>query len=610
MEKGCRSGKMAWVDLSTGRVQEKRLEDWVYKTFIGGKGLGAYLLYRHVMAGTEPFSASNTLFFLTGPLQAVGGPSIGRWSIVTKSPLTGLFLDSHCGGPLGREIKRAGYDVLAVRGKAAEPVVLHVTDDSIDIEPAEDVWGAGIYRATETLHERYGREAAVYTIGPAGERGILFATGACEIAHQTGRGGVGAVMGWKNLKAVVAQGTHVYLAADPDDIREVNREVAKTWRENKTGFPEIGTAFLVEVANGLGQFPTRNWEAGYFERHEELDMRSLHKTRWAGQFYSCPHCIMRCTHAYKTPDPDDPTRDVDSTVEYETLGLMGGNLGISDPIDVLQLNYLSDNYGLDTISTGSVIGFAIECYKRGIITSSELGIEPEFGDVASAIHILKSIVNRVGIGDTLALGVRRAAKRLGRGAEEYAVHVKGLEVAAWDPRGRRGMGLSYATADVGGSHLRGWPATTDPPDASALDLVESMVRARDEKVLTDSLVVCHFTYHLPLRLEQKIRLLNAATGENYTEEDIFLFAKRVAAVTRMFNVREGICREYDDLPPRLWQPQSQGPRAGLSSFVSRQDFEDCLDRFYELRGWDATGCPTRETLRELGLLELGIEPID
>ncbi|MGQ4872175.1 MAG: aldehyde ferredoxin oxidoreductase C-terminal domain-containing protein, partial [Candidatus Thorarchaeota archaeon] len=231
----------------------------------------------------------------------------------------------------------------------------------------------------------------------------------------------------------------------------------------------------------------------------------------------------------------------------------------------------------------------------------QLGFSLSFGDARGALRLLKMIALRDGFGDVLADGVKRAAEKIGNGAAELAVHVKGLECAAWDPRGRKGMGLSYATADVGASHLRGWPATTDPPDTSALDVVESMVRARDEKVLTDSLVVCHFTYHLPLKLEQKIRLLNGATGESYTEEDIFLFAKRVAVLTRSFNVREGVSRKDDVLPPKFWTPQSQGPREGRTAFVSREDFEASLDMFYRLRGWDQNGVPTKETIEEVGL---------
>ncbi len=601
MAHGCRNGKILWVDLTDGTTREETVAPEIYRQFIGGKGLGAYLLYTRLRAGIDPLSSENILIFLTGPLQGLNGPSVGRWSLVTKSPLTGFFLDTHCGGPLGREIKRAGYDAVCVTGAASSPSTLVINDGATTIVSAEHLWGTGIYESTHRLHEEHGDDAAVYVIGPAGERQVLFATGACEIAHQTGRGGAGAVMGSKNLKAVVARGTLTFNAADSDEMRTVNREVIASWRENTEGFKSIGTAALLEIANGLGQYPSRNWQSGFFEKYEQMDLYELHRQRSTGSHFSCPHCIMRCTHAYSVASPVDPSQEVESTVEYETLGLMGGNLGISDLDVILQLNFLSDDLGLDTISCGSVIGFVMEAFERGILTEKDIGFKISFGDGPAALRLLRMIADRDGIGDLLARGVKQASEHIGRDATDLAVHVKGLECAAWDPRGRKGMGLSYATAEVGASHLRGWPATTDPPDVTAVDMVDSMVRSRDEKMLTDSLVVCHFTYHLPLKFEQKIRLLNAATGEKYTEESLMEFALRVETLTRLFNIREGISREDDDLPARFWEPQTQGPRKGLKAYISREDFEASLDRFYELRGWDRAGRPTKETIRRLGL---------
>jgi aldehyde:ferredoxin oxidoreductase len=292
---------------------------------------------------------------------------------------------------------------------------------------------------------------------------------------------------------------------------------------------------------------------------------------------------------------------VESTVEYETWGMMGGNLGISDPEAVMKLNYLCDDFGLDTISTGSTIGFAIDAYEHGMLTEKQVGFPLKFGDYYCAAKLVKMIADGKGIGDVLSKGVRQAARAIGKGSESLAVHVKGLESAAWDARGRKCMGLSYATADVGASHLRGWPPTTDPPGTSALDMVEPLVEARNEKILTDSLVICHFTYHLPLPLQQKIALLNAATGLSYDEEAIHLFAQRTDTLTRMFNVREGISRKDDILPAKFWAPQTQGPRVGMKAFISESDFNLSLERYYEIRGWDAEGRPKDETIRLLGL---------
>ncbi len=595
----CWAGKILWVNLTTGTCHEESLPPETYRQFIGGKGLGTYLLYRSLPGGVNPLSENNLLLFMTGPLQCLPGPSVGRWTLVTKSPLTGLYLDSHCGGPLGREIKRCGYDAVCVTGRASAPSVLWLNDNDVHIEHASDIWGRGVMESTRRLHERYGADSAVYVIGPAGERGVRFATGTCEFAHQTGRGGVGAVMGSKNLKAVVARGHTQYKPADIEQMRSVSRELASSWATHTTGFKDIGTAMLVEVANTLGQFPYKNWISGYCPDTGGLDAYKAYKEYGRGDHLSCPHCIMRCTHSYVTPDPNSPAREVESTVEYETLGMMGSNLGITDFQSVLRLNYICDDMGLDTISAGTVIGFIMEALEAGVFTESEIGCSVRFGDVAGVERLLRMIARREGVGAVLSEGVRHAAEALGRGSERLAVHVKGLECAAWDPRGRRCMGLSYATADVGASHLRGWPATTEPPNESAVPLVESMIRSRDEKTLRDSLIICHFTYRLPITLSQEIRLLNAATGLNFEESDIWEFGNRVETLTRLFNIREGVSRRDDTLPPRFWEPQADGPRRGMASFVDLVDFEACLDRYYTLRGWDSNGIPLPSTVQRL-----------
>ncbi len=600
----CWAGKILWVDLTTESIREEHLSTAVYRNFIGGKGLGTYLLCHNLPAGIDPLSERNLMVFMSGPLQCLPGPSVGRWSLITKSPLTGLYLDTHCGGPLGREIKRCGYDGVCVTGRADVPSILSLNDDEARIDDASVIWGRGVMESTRRLHEHYGSGAAVYVIGPAGERGVQFATGTCEFAHQTGRGGAGAVMGSKNLKGIVARGHLSYTPADPEQMRTVSRELTSTWATHTTGFKDLGTGILVELSNELGQFPYRNWSSGYCPDHSGLDVYAAYQKYGRGDHLSCPHCIMRCTHSYVTSDPDNPGREVESTVEYETLGMMGGNLGITDFQSVLRLNYLCDDLGMDTISTGTVIGFVMDILESGIFTESELGVSVRFGDADGAEHMVRLIAKREGIGDVLSKGVRHAAETLGRGSDRLAVHVKGLECAAWDPRGRRCMGLSYATADVGASHLRGWPATTEPPDASAVSLVESMTRSRDEKTLRDSLIICHFTYRLPISLDQEIRLLTAATGLDFKEADIWEFGNRVETLTRLFNVREGISRRDDSLPARLWEPQADGPRKGMSSFVDRADFESSLEKYYALRGWDTNGIPLPVTVQRLGLTDV------
>ncbi|MBN2228476.1 MAG: aldehyde ferredoxin oxidoreductase family protein [Candidatus Thorarchaeota archaeon] len=593
--------KILWIDLTSKKTEIEELSEEILEKYIGGKGLGAYLLYRQLEAGVDPLSPQNTLFFLTGPLQGLPAPNVGRWSVVTKSPLTGLFIDSHCGGPLGREIKKSGYDVVAIKGKSEIPVVVVINDERIEFEDAKDLWGVGTQDSTKMLHARHVEGSAVYVIGPAGENLVLTATGCCELAHQTGRGGIGAVLGSKKLKGLVVRGTKKIVASNPDILRETNKTVANIWKaKTDDDFRYYGTGCLVEFSNERGQFPTRNWSNSYFDGYESLNPEK-HQDLAKGAHLSCPHCIMRCTHAYRIEDPSNPGVEVESTTEYETFGLCGGNLGISDFESVLRLNFLADDLGLDTISAGSTIGFAMDAFENGILSEEEIGFPLRFGDGEAALKIMRMIAFKEGIGATLAKGTRSAANEIGKGSESLAVHVKGLETAAWDPRGKLGLGLSYATADVGASHLRGWPQTTDKPDKSAVNVVRSMVIERDTKTLTDSMVICHFTWHFPLSREQKIALVNGATGKVYDDEEISKFGQRVETLTRLFNIREGITRQDDILPPKFWHAETVGSSKGMKAFIDQDDFEKSLNEYYALRGWGLDGVPTRETIIDLGL---------
>jgi len=600
----CWHGKILCVDLSSKTIGEESIPQEVYEKFIGGKGLGAYLLYTRTPKGIDPLGPDNILLFMTGPLQGLPAPNVGRWSLVTKSPLTGLFLDTHSGGPLGREIKKAGYDAVCVTGISSSPVTLVIEDGTVRLDNAENLWGIGTYESTKKLHELHSDKHAVYVIGPAGENQVLFATGSCEIAHQTGRGGAGAVLGSKRLKALIVKGEQKINAVDVSAIREVNKEVNETWRNLDIDFKKYGTGHLVEIANEGGQFPTRNFQNGYFDEYEKLDHELMAAEYRIGNHLSCPNCVMRCTHAFRTTDPDDSETTVESSIEYESLGLLGGNLGISDVPTLLQLNYLCDDIGLDTISAGGVIGFVMEAFEKGILTEKEIGLPLRFGDGANAIALLKMIATKTGIGETLSQGVKIASEIIGKESAQIAVHVKGLEVPAWDPRGRLGMGLLYATGDIGASHLRGWPPTSAPPNSTAVPLVQGIWDSRVDKILKDSLIICHFTNRIPISIEQMTRALNGASGLNFDGDSIIQFALRIETLARLFNIREGISRKDDKLPPRFWEPQISGPRKGMKAFVNKDDFEASLEKYYEVLGWDENGIPTKQTLQELGLSNL------
>ncbi|MFX1484270.1 MAG: aldehyde ferredoxin oxidoreductase family protein [Promethearchaeota archaeon] len=598
------TGKILWVDLTKQSYSVEELPADVYNDYVGGKGLGAYLLYRELDPGIDPLGPSNILLFMSGPLQGLPSVMNGRWTLVTKSPLTGLFVDSHCGGPLGREIKNSGYDAIGVAGKSDTPITIVVNDNTVHFQDAQKLWGKGTQETTRILHEQTSTDSAVYVIGPAGENLVLTATGCCELAHQTGRGGSGAVLGSKNLKGLIVKGTQKASPADIEALSALRKMMTEKWNEKTdSDFKDYGTATLVEVANERGQFPTRNWRNSYFEGYESITPDQI--KQWiTGHHLSCPHCIIRCTHAYKTEDPSNAGVEVESTPEYETFGLCGGNLGINDAQRVFQLNYLADDLGLDTISTGSAIGFAMDAFENGMLDENEIGFPAPFGDGEAALKLMRMIASREGIGAILSKGVRQAANEIGRGSEKLAVHVKGLETAAWDPRGRKGLGLSYATADVGSSHLRGWPQTTEKPESSAVDVIESMVVERDTKILTDSLIICHFTWNFPLSREEKIQLLNSATGLGYDDKQVSDFGQRVETLIRLFNINEGIKRKDDIVPAKFWEAETVGPSKGMKAFINHDDFEKSLDLYYELRGWNKEGVPTQDTIEKLRLNSL------
>ena len=334
------NGNILQIDLAKRTHWIEKLAPDIYTNFIGGKGLGTYLLYRDLKPGTDPLGPENRLIFLTGPLQGLPMVMIGRWTLVTKSPLTGLFLDTHCGGPLGREIKNSGHDAIVISGNSESPVTVLVEDEDVRFEDANHLWGKGTQEATRLLHDSSPKNAAVYVIGPAGENLVLTATGCCELAHQTGRGGAGAVLGSKNLKGLVVKGNRKVSAADPAALGRMRKLISRRWDEiANDSFKDYGTAVIIETANERGQFPTRNWQNTYFEDYEKLTPEYTEK--WiTGNQLSCPHCIINCTHSYRTEDPTNPGIEVESTPEYETWGLCGGNLGISDAQAVFKLNYL------------------------------------------------------------------------------------------------------------------------------------------------------------------------------------------------------------------------------------------------------------------------------
>ncbi len=606
-------GRILEVDLSSERVEVSPLDERLARMFIGGKGLGAKILYDSLKPGVDPLSPENPLIFATGPLTGTEAPTSGRFAVVTKSPLTGIFLDSQVGGYFGPELKFAGYDALIIQGKADSPKYLLIRDDEVEILEATDLWGLTTVQTVQTIRERHGdRRLRVASIGPAGERLVRFACIAIdhhlqpERGGQAGRGGAGAVMGSKRLKAIAVRGTGRVEYARPEEFREAVKRAVDAINSNS--FIPIrrryGTPLWVGPMNEMGILPTRNFQRSTFERADEITGETM-RERIVISDRACYNCPIACGKYSEVRSGKYAGTAVEGP-EYEVIALMGSACGVAPIEAVARAAQLIDELGLDGISTGNVIAWAMECYEREIITSEDTGgLDLRFGNADAMIEMVRRIAYREGLGDLLAEGVKRASEKLGRGSERFAMHVKGMELPGYEPRGSFGMALAYATSDRGGCHQRAWTVRAEiegrlGPRFSIEGRAKFVKETQDERAACFSLVLCDFA---PLEVGHFVDMLNAATGFDFSEEEYLRAGERIWNLTRMFNVREGVRRKDDTLPPRLMEePLPDGPGAG--NVITRDMLDRMLDEYYELRGWDSNGMPTPEKLKELALSEL------
>jgi len=597
-------GKILRVDLTERRISTEKLDAEIAKKFIGGKGLGAKILYDSLKLGTDPLSPENILIFASGPLTATLAPTSARWAVVTKSPLTNIFLDCQVGGYFGAAMKLAGFDCIIMEGKADSPVYLWVHDGNAEILNAGDLWGKGCFETENTLKKRLGESAHVASIGPAGENLVRYACISVDKYRQAGRGGAGAVMGSKNLKAVAVRSASYKIEyADPEGFREAAKKALKVIRENSF-IPlrrKYGTPIWVAPVNKAALLPTRNFRTGVFEKAENISGETM-RDKIVVKDGTCYNCIIQC---WKYTHVESGKYEVEELAgpEYESIALLGSDCGVGSIEAVAHASMLCDDLGLDTISTGNSIAFAMECYERGLLTAEDTdGLELKFGNADAEIEMVKKIAYRKGLGNLLAEGVRRASKKIGDGSERFAMHVKGLEIPGYDPRGAFGMALAYATSDRGACHQRAWTVRAEiegklEPRFSTKGRARFVKETQDERAMCFSLVLCDFA---PLEVKHFVELLNKATGFNFTVEDYLKTGERIWNLTRLFNVREGITRKDDTLPPRFMEePLPEGATKG--QVVTKEMLDEMLDEYYALRGWDKNGVPTEEKLKELGL---------
>jgi aldehyde:ferredoxin oxidoreductase len=585
------------IDLTHGDVEITPLSEEAMPLILGGKGLGAWLLTHEQAPGVEPLSPENHLIFHNGPLTGTTAPTAGRFGCTTRSPATGTYCDSYCGGYWGQMLKYAGYDALVLTGASAQPVLLVIDDDQVDIREAGYLWGSSITETTERLQEEFGRDWQSLVIGPPGERQRNIA-GIFNETRALARGGVGAVMGSKNLKAIVTRGSGYVKVFDPEGFRRALQLAFRAVRMSSetTLLRQEGTANILEIINVMGALPTRNFQRGQFEYAENISGGAFRENHWVKD-YACFGCPIACGKYTKRLDDG---KFVEGP-EYETIFAMGANCAIGDGEMIIRLNWLCDEYGLDTISAGGVIGFVMEMFERGIISAADLdGISPRFGDGESALALAEKMARVEGCGEWLAQGVACIAERYPQ-AQPFAMHVKGLEMPAYHPNAAKGTALAYAISERGACHLRGAPLGelfSGSADPLSIEGKPQLFRDHQaDKAVWDSASLCYFPSY-GMKLKELWQLVTTATGFEYpTVSDLELVGERVSTLARVFNVREGFNRVQDSLPARnLSQPMAGGPADG--HVVS---LEPMLDEYYRIMGWDAEGVPTQEKLRSLGL---------
>jgi aldehyde:ferredoxin oxidoreductase len=600
-------GKILRVNLTTKKTSEQRLTNELVRKYLGGNGIAARIIYDEVKPMTDAFSPDNKLVYMTGPLNGTRTPfaaKFGAWSI---SPLTGHFHDSTVSGPMASEIKYAGYDGFVFEGRSEKPVYIWIDDDTVQIRDASHLWGKTSYETQEMIREEIkDPEIKIACIGPAGEKLVRYGCVIVE-ARCLGRGGLGAVMGSKNLKAVAVRGSGDVEVADLEGLQKLAEDVYKTVKEHpsyislsKYGTPGQISSFSTKLGISFG---TRNYREEYFEGWETISGEYM-RENFVVKDLACPSCPVACSKVSSVREgPYAGT--VNEGPEYETIFALGSMCG-NDRLDaIVKADRLCDEYGIDTITVGCTIAFAMECYERGLITKKDTGgIDLTWGNHEAIVTMVEKIGKREGFGDVLAEGSWRAAKKIGKGAEKYSMTVKGLEIPGHSPRGLRGMLLAYATSTCGGRHHDGRATGEYGMDRLAVKGKPKFVRdVNHMTAVGDSLIICRFSERLyGFTLTQAyVDIVNLVTGFGLDLRELELIGERIYNLERAFNVRYGIRRKDDWVPDRiLKEPLTTGPAKGTGA--SPKILNKMLDEYYELRGWDKeTGIPTKAKLVELGL---------
>jgi len=599
--------KVALVHLASGTSEDLLLPGEVVRKYIGGSGLGTYLLFRYGSPAADPLSPDNPLIFMNGPFQGTGIPTSGRHQVISKSPLTGAFGESDCGGTFGFHLKRAGYDGLVFLGRSSSPVYAAVIDGRVEIRDGTSLWGKDTFETEEALFSAEGKPAGVACIGPAGERMVLLA----NIMHDgrnaraAGRGGLGAVMGSKNLKAVVARGKEKTVMADEKKVREKSAEKAKFYMEKLPAMTRFGTAGGVALAEQNGDLPLKNWSMGSWpEEVKSITGEAMADTILTGN-WGCMACPIKCGRevAFDGISGAGP--------EYETIGMLGSNCLINDLKAIGRGNDLCNRMGIDTISGGSAVAFSMELYERGIIDERTVGYPLQWGDGEAMVRLLTDISEKRGFGVVLAEGTKKAAEKIGKGAEKYAIHSKGMDFPAHDPRCYKSLAAGYATSNRGACHLSGFSYSFERsmtyPELGVDAVLDRTVDEGKGKVnvgfqnlmgVLDSLKMCKFPF-AATRLEDLLVWINGVTGWDMACGELMEAGERIFNLKKLFNLACGLTGRDDALPERILRE----PRGSGGSADTLPDLESQLREYYVERGWTEEGIPLPEKIASLGLEE-------
>ena len=599
--------KLLRVNLTTKKITQEDVDPKIARDYLGGRGWAIHYLYNEMDPMTDPLAPENVMIFATGPLTATPAPTGNRYMVVTKSPLTGALAHSNSGGEFPTWMKRTGFDMFIFEGRSPEPVYLFVNEDQVEIRSAAHVWGKDTHETTDILQAETSPEARVACIGPAGERLALMAGIINDKHRAAARSGVGAVMGSKNLKAVVAMGKKnppLFNAAEMNALSVTTSKDVGADVKKGSNMRIYGTSYVPQVTNTLGIFPTRNFQQGTFESTDKIDGIAL-KEQYLIRHTACYRCPLACGRLTEVPDGDYKGKG--EGPEYETISAFGGACGVSNLAALIKANYMCNELGMDTIGAGMTIAAAMEMYEKGYIPESTIGMPLRFGDHDAMIEMVRKMAYREGFGDELAMGSYRLAEKYGH--PEIAVTTRKQEFPGYDPRGSQGMGLLYATSNKGASHMEGdvayeevfgVPIKEDPHSTDGK--AELVNHFQNSFALIDSAGLCVFValryvfnkdrLIFPLRLSE---MMNYTTGEGYTAEEVLKAGERVYNLERMFLLKAGSTE--DTLPPRMLnEPLPDGPAKGMVNQLDKM-----LPEYYKIRGWDEKGVPTKEKLEELGL---------